>query len=260
VPTTAGTGSEVTYAFVVSLTGEDGKPRKLGVGHPDMTPDVALVDPAMTRDLPRNVTADSGMDAVTQAIEGYVATWANEFSDGLCLTAIRQLFEFLPRAWEKGAGDMESREKVANAATMAGLGYINSMVGAAHSMAHAAGAALGLTHGRACGLFLPYVIEYSASRKRPEDVKTRYAEIMAHLGQGQMDEHEAGVRLAAAVRGLARGMNQPLTLLEAGVSREDFDAALPDMIENALADTVIFTAPRQPNESDLHNMFVAAYG
>ncbi len=259
IPTTAGTGSEVTYAFVVSITDENGQPRKLGVGHPDCTPDYAIVDPLMTRDLPPAITADTGMDALVQAIEGYTATWANHFTDGLCLTAIKLLFEHLPVAYSEGGRDLEARDAVGQAAAIAGLGYINSMVGAAHSMAHAAGAALKLQHGRACGLFLPGVILFSCAQDRPDDVVTRYADITRFLGEAHANEAQAGAWLAQRVRALATQLGQPFSLRAAGVSRDEFDAALNTMVENALGDTVIFTAPRQPSGDDLITLFRQAF-
>ena len=258
IPTTAGTGSEATYAFVISVPADGDQPaRKLGLGHPDCTPDYAIVDPTMTATLPAQVTADTGMDALTQAIEGYTATWNNEFTDGLCLVAIQQLFEFLPKAWADG--DMISRERVANAATLAGLAYINSMVGAAHSMAHAAGAVLGLPHGRVCGLFLPYVIEFSCNAKRAEEVTTRYADIERFLGASAQDEAQAGAQLAARVRALAQQLEQPLSLSRAGVRSQDFLAALPALVDNAMSDTVLFTSPRQPGEAEMRRLFECAY-
>lgn len=255
VPTTSGTGSEATWAFVVSIPAADGAPaRKLGSGHPLAVPDYAIVDPVMTISMPRQITADTGMDALTQAIEGYLATWASDFSDGLCLTATRIVFEHLPRVIAS-PGDVESREKMGNAAAIAGLGYINSMVGLAHSMGHALGAAFKLPHGRAVGLCLPYALQFYAG----DDCGTRSLDIVHFLGETADDEAGACRLLADRVRTLAAGIGQPVSLADAGIEREAFDAALPDLIDNALGDTVIFTSPRQPGDDELRQLFECAY-
>lgn len=261
IPTTAGTGSEATYAFVLSQPAQNGEPaRKLGLGHPSLMPDIAIIDPIMTVSMPPSLTADTGMDALVQAIEGYVATWHNEFSDGLCLNAIKQIWDYLPKAYADG-NDLEAREKVANAATMAGLGYINAMVGAAHSMAHAAGAIFNLPHGRACGLFLPYVIRFSSAANRPPDVETRYADIVQALGlaDGAVNETIAGQILTQNLFDLLKQLKLPHSLSAAGIDRATFNANLTALIENASSDTVIFTAPRQPNEAELKQLFIDAY-
>lgn len=255
VPTTAGTGSESTWAFVVTIPAADGAPaRKLGSGHPLAMPDYALVDPMMTASKPRQITADTGMDALTQAIEGYLATWANDFSDGLCLVATRIAFEHLPRVIANPA-DVESREKMANAAAIAGLGYINSMVGLAHSMGHALGAAFKLPHGRVVGICLPYVLQFYAG----DESGTRSLDIVHFLGGTAEGEPAACRLLADRVRELAIDIEQPVSLAAAGITREAFDAALPDLIETALGDTVIFTSPRQPGEDELRRLFECAY-
>jgi alcohol dehydrogenase class IV len=259
VPTTAGTGSEVSWAIVLTDPGDaDNPPRKAASGHPLAMPDYAIVDPVMTAQLPQPITADSGADALTQAIEAYVTTWSNDFTDGLALVAIKSVFEYLPRAYA-APSDIEAREKMANAASIGGLAYINSMVGAAHSMGHALGALLGLPHGRAVGLCLPYVIEYSASPNRPDDGVTRYADIARFLGLPAEDEHTAAKALADKVRALLQQVNLPLTLEQAGITRQQFDETLEDLIGNTISDTVLFTAPRQPSEEDLRHLFENIY-
>jgi alcohol dehydrogenase class IV len=262
VPTTAGTGSEVSWAIVLSDPGDESNPpRKAASGHPMAMPDYAIVDPMMTAKLPATLTADTGMDALTQAIEAYVTTWSSDFTDGLALVATKLAFEYLPRAYANPS-DAEAREKMANAASIGGLAYINSMVGAAHSMGHALGALLQLPHGRAVGLCLPYVIEYSASPHRPSDVVTRYADIVRFIGLAANDvDSELGAAqvLAEKVRALLTELNLPLTLEQAGITREQFDDVLDDLIDNTMSDTVLFTAPRQPSEDDLRRLFECAF-
>ncbi len=264
IPTTAGTGSEATWAFVITLPGAStlqhvqGAARKMGSGHPLAMPDLALIDPAMTRRLPARVTADTGMDALTQAIEGFLATWANDYTDGLCLVAVKLALEFLPMAYANPE-DQVAREKMANSAALAGLGYINSMVGLAHSMGHSLGAVFQVPHGRAVGLFLPYVIAFYGSLQRPADTQTRFVEMAKFLGLRHDDEHTAAHALARAVRALAKSIDQPLTIANAGIAFSNFEANLDALVDNAMNDTVIFCSPRQPSSDELRQLFVCAF-
>jgi alcohol dehydrogenase class IV len=256
VPTTAGTGSEATWAFVITIP--DNPPRKLGSGHPLAVPDIAIVDPTMTRTAPPRLIADSGMDALTQAVEGYLATWANDYTDGLCLVATRLALDYLARA-HRDPNDAEAREKMANCAAIGGLGYINSMVGLAHSMGHALGAIFRLPHGRAVGLCLPYVIEFYASPARPGDVRTRFVELARFCGLDHANEPVAAYALASRVRALAQAIGQPLRIGEAGIALADFEARLPALVDNAMNDTVIFASPRQPTAHELSQLFQCAF-
>jgi alcohol dehydrogenase class IV len=262
VPTTSGTGSEATWAFVVTIPNRAGDgaipARKLGSGHPQAMPDYAIVDPQMMRTQPRRVTADSGMDALTQAIEGYLATWANDYTDGLCLVAIKLAFDHLESAYAN-ATDLIAREKLANCAAIGGLGYINSMVGLAHSMGHALGAAFKIPHGRAVGVCLPYVLGFYAGEDRPDDVKTRFVDIAQFVGLRHDDERVAARELITRIRHLAKAIDQPLTLMDLGISHADFSARRDALVDIALNDTVIFASPRQPSAEELHMLFEAVY-
>lgn len=253
VPTTAGTGSEVTWAYVVTLPGENGgMPRKFGSGHPLAVPDYAIVDPVMSVSMPDQVAADTGMDALVQAIEGYVGTWSNEFSDGLCLVASKLCFDFLERSCAD-ASDHEAREKMAIAASVSGLGYINSMVGLAHAMGHALGAAFKLPHGRLVGLCVPAVLEFYADG----EASARCVDLLRFLGDASVadDANAAARALAAKVRGIAAAIGQPASLRAAGVEDAAFAAALNDLVDHAMGDTTIFTSPRQPSEDELRRLF-----
>ncbi len=243
IPTTSGTGAEVTWP--IALTDHD-QGCKVAVGHPENIPDLAIVDPAFVRDLPPQITADTGMDALTHAVEGYTSTWHNDFADGLCLKAVQMVFDYLPRAYRDGARDEEAREKMHNAATIAGLGFGNSMAAMAHGLGHSLGALLPIPHGRAVGLCLPYTIEFVA---RGEEA-TRYADIARFLGLPADDEAEASTALAAAIRDLARRIDQPTSLQEAGISREQLEANLPHLVGNALNDGTMIVSPRFPGEAE----------
>lgn len=248
IPTTSGTGAEVTW--VVVLTDAEDR-RKLVLGSRENMADLAIVDPVFVTALPPQIAADTGMDALTHAIEGYTSSWANDFCDGLCLKAIQLVFDYLPRM-VADEQDTEAREKMHNAATIAGLGFGNSMGALAHAMGHPLSPLFGIPHGRAVGLFLPYTIEFTA-REAPG----RYAEIAYFLGLGAASDAEGAASLVEAVRGLARSINQPTSVEELGIPREDFEAALQKMIEDGENDTV--TSARIPDREELTLLFRYAY-
>ena len=247
IPTTSGTGAETTWPMVLTDTQEH---RKINLGHAENIPDVALVDPAMVLHLPRQITADTGMDVLTHAIEGYTSQWHNDFSDGLCLKAAQLTLDYLPRAVEQGADDPEARERMHNAATIAGLGFGNSMAAVAHGLGHSLGSVCGVPHGRAVGLFLPYTIEFTVRGSAP----TRYAEVARFLGLPASDEVEGAASLVAAIRDLARRIGQPTTLREAGLSPEQFEACLPRLVDNALNDSATLIGLRIPEDVEIEQV------
>jgi alcohol dehydrogenase class IV len=252
IPTTSGTGAETTWPIVLTDKAEN---CKISVGHPENIPSMAIVDPVFVSNLPPQITADTGMDALTHAVEGYTSHWANDFSDGLCLKAIQLVFDYLPRAYQGGADDPEAREKVHNAATIAGLGFGNSMAAMAHGLGHSLGAILPIPHGRAVGLCLPYTIEFTVRGWLP----TRYAQLTHYLGLPAGDEAEGAAVLAEAVRNLARRIEQPTTLQEAGISREEFEAALPKLTDNAINDSTMTISLRYPEEEEVEKVYRYIY-
>jgi alcohol dehydrogenase class IV len=213
------------------------------------------VDPAFVQHLPPQITGDTGMDVLTHAVEGYTSQWHNDFADGLCLKAIHLVFEYLPRAWSGGDKDQEAREKMHNAATIAGLGFGNSMAAMAHAMGHSLGAILPVPHGRAVGLFLPYTIEFTIRGELP----TRYGDIARFLCLPAADEAEAAASLAEAIRDLARRIAQPTSLQEAGITPEQFEAHLPKLVDNALNDGAMIVGVRFPEEEAVARMFCYAF-
>ena len=160
IPTTSGTGAEVTWAIVLTDT-EVG--RKLGLGNRENTADLAIVDPEMAKGMPRQLTIDTGLDALTHAVEGYTCTWHTDMTDGICLQAAQLVLEYLPHAAANG-GDLAARERMHNAATLAGLGFGNAMASMAHACGHALGGRFHVPHGRAVGLLLPYTIQFMAAQ------------------------------------------------------------------------------------------------
>lgn len=250
VATTSGTGSEVTYAFVLTDP-TDG--RKMGLGARDTMANLAIVDPALTATLPPRVTADTGMDALTHAVEGYTSNWRNDFSDGLCLKACQLVFAYLPRAVADGS-DAEAREKMANAATIAGLGFGNSMAALAHAMGHSLGGVFHQPHGRAVGLYLPYTIEFVANGGG-----TRYADIAHFLRLPHTDELTAAQALAQAIRDLMRRIGQPTCVAEMGIGLAEHEAALERLCDFAEMDTQIVMSPRIPSRDELIALYRYAY-
>jgi alcohol dehydrogenase class IV len=253
IPTTAGTGSEVTWATVLTDK-SDG--RKLSLGSRETMPTMAIVDPSLSRDLPAAVTADTGLDALTHAVEGYVCTFANDFTDGLCLKAIQLVFEYLPRVYRE-PHDAEAREHMANAATLAGLGFINSWASLAHAMGHAFGGFFKVPHGRSVSLFLPYTLEYIAH----EQGMTRFRDI-AHalrLPEGDGDEATAARTVIAAIRELHQTVGQPLTVEANGIALEDYERKMAMLCEFAEGDGTFISVARIPEREHLERLFLCAY-
>jgi len=250
IPTTSGTGAEVTWAIVLTDADEQ---RKLGLGNRENVADLAIVDPSLTLEMPPALTADTGMDALTHAIEGYTCAWHTDLTDGLCLNALRLIFTYLPRAVSDGT-DLEAREHMHNAATCAGLGFGNAMASLAHAMGHALGALFHVPHGRAVGIFLPYTIEFAA-RTSPD----RFAELAVFLGCSAAGGEEGARALAGAVRDLGRRIAFPQSLAEASLERAPYEAALERLVENAFNDTQIVTAVRSPSYEELRELFLYAY-
>jgi alcohol dehydrogenase class IV len=252
IPTTSGTGSECTWALV--LTDPIYK-RKLGLGIPKVMADIAIIDPILPQKMPPRLTADTGFDVLTQGIEGYTASLHNDFSDGICLKAIQLVFEYLPRAVKDG-NDMEAREKMHNAATLAGLGFGNSMAALAHSLGHSFGAIFHVPHGRAVGLFLPYTIQFIERGPHP----TRFHEISRFLSLSVNTPTNGADSLIKTIRELATTVGQPLTIPEAiDVSAKEFEDALPRLVANAEADVLIAMGSRIPTTEEITKLFQYAY-
>jgi alcohol dehydrogenase class IV len=250
IPTTAGTGAEVTWIIVLTDTVDE---RKLGLGSRENMADVAIVDPSLSSGMPPRLTADTGLDALTHAIEGYVAAWGNDFSDGLCLKAIDLVLRYLPLAYDDGTNS-EARERMANAATLAGLGFGNSMAGLAHSLAHALGGVFHTPHGRAVGLFLPYTIEYAA-RENPG----RYSEISRYLGFSGNSESAGADGLVDVVRDLLGRVGQPMSLKEAGIERNALAERMEKLVENAGNEATTVVHPRIASMEELQRLFLYAW-
>jgi len=250
IPTTSGTGSEVTWMLVLTDP-TDG--RKMGLGNRECAADLAIVDPAMAAGMPRQLTADTGLDALAHAIEGYTCTWRSDLTDGLCAHAAAEIFEFLPRAAANGE-DMEARTRMHHAATTAGLGFGNAFASLAHAMGHAIGAVHHLPHGRAVGICLPATLEF-IGHVAPERLGR-----LARLTGLTTGEGAAGARvLPDAVRHLANEIGNPLSLKDCGISQEAFEASVEQMMSLAENDTQIITVARPVSSDDLRRLFGCAF-
>lgn len=251
IPTTSGTGSEATWALVLTDTAEK---RKIALASRELVPRLAIVDPALTGELPARLTADTGLDALTHAIEGYTSTWSSDFTEGLCLKACQLVFRYLPRAVADGH-DLEAREHLANAATIAGLGFGNANLGLAHAMGHSFGGLFKRPHGRSVALFLPYIMDYTLNSGY-----TRYADLARFAGVSQADDDlAAGRDLIAQLRDLQRRVGQPTCAADMDIDEDTYRAALETLCDYAEMDTQILAAPRVPDRQELEQLFLCAY-
>ncbi|MCI0478226.1 MAG: iron-containing alcohol dehydrogenase, partial [Anaerolineales bacterium] len=250
IATTSGTGSEVTWATVLSDPAEN---RKLGLGSRETLATIAIVDPVFAIKMPPRLTADTGLDALTHAIEGYTSSWHNDFSDGMCLKAVDLVFKFLPKAYANG-NDTEAREKMHNAAAIAGLGFINSLAALAHAMGHSFGGAFHVPHGRAVSLFLPYTMEFAANGGN-----YRYADLARFIGLDGLNAEQLTRQFIAAVRDLEIGLQSHMNLASLNIAREDFVRAMPTLLDHAENDTSITANSRVPERAELEKVFWYAY-
>ena len=266
VPTSAGTGSEVT-PFAVITDGDTGV--KYPLADYELLPNMAIIDTDFHMSAPRGLTAASGIDAVTHAVEAYAAMLATDYTDGLALQALKNIFKYLPRAYENGQTDVEAREKMANAATMAGMAFANAFLGVCHSMAHKLGAFHHLPHGVANALMIEEVLRFNAA-EAPAKMGTfsqydhphtlaRYAEIADYLGLGGKNDEEKLENLIGAINDLKAQVGIKETIKDYGVDEADFLARLDDMTEQAFDDQCTGANPRYPLMSEIKQMYLNAY-
>ncbi|MFP7295882.1 bifunctional acetaldehyde-CoA/alcohol dehydrogenase [Neobacillus niacini] len=264
IPTTSGTGSEVTSFSVIS-------DKKANIKYPladfQLTPDVAIVDPQFVMTVPKHVTADTGIDVLTHAIEAFVSVLANDFTDGLALKAIQLVFEYLPKAYHDGNDEL-AREKMHNASSIAGMAFANSFLGINHSLAHALGAEFNIAHGRANAIMLPHVIRYNA--QKPNKFMTypkyehfiadeRYAEIAKALGLPAETTEEGVESLIQAIMKLIVELELPTSIEEMGIKKRVFDEKINILAEHAFDDQDTIANPKQPLVTELADLYRKAY-
>jgi acetaldehyde dehydrogenase/alcohol dehydrogenase len=264
IPTTSGTGSEVTSFSVISDKKEN---IKYPLADLQLTPDVAIVDPQFVMTVPKDVTADTGMDVLTHAIEAYVSVLANDYTDGLALKAIKLVFDYFPRAYRDGNDEL-AREKMHNASTIAGMAFANSFLGINHSLAHVLGAEFNIPHGRANAILLPHVLRFNAAKptkfmsypKYEHFVADkRYAEIAQILGLPASTIEEGIESLINAIVKLAETLEIPMSIKAYGISKAEFESRLDHLADRAFNDQDTIANPKMPLLAELAEIYRQAY-
>ena len=265
IPTTSGTGSEVTSFAVIS---DKKNNMKYPLADYELTPNVAIIDPQFVMSLPKTATADTGLDVLTHAIEAYVSIMASDYTDGLALKAIQLVFEYLPRAYRNGAEDAEAREKMHNASCIAGMAFTNAFLGLNHSIAHKIGGEYHVPHGRANAVLLPYVIKYNSTMPSkfvsfPKyghfTADKKYAEIAAALGIPSKTAEEGTGKLINAVKKLIAELDEPLTFAQCGINEEEYMKKIPDIANKAFEDQCTTANPRLPLVTEIEQLMKIAY-
>ncbi|TKH24721.1 MULTISPECIES: bifunctional acetaldehyde-CoA/alcohol dehydrogenase [Bacillus] len=264
IPTTSGTGSEVTPFAVIT-------DKKNNIKYPladyELTPDVAIVDPQFVMTVPPHVTADTGMDVLTHAIEAYVSVMANDYTDGLALKAIDLVFKYLPRAYKDG-NDEEAREKMHNASAIAGMAFANAFLGINHSLAHKIGPEFHIPHGRANAILMPHVVRYNAIKPRKHALfpkyehfvaDERYAHIARMLGLPASSAAEGVESLVRAIIELGKSLNINMSIAGQGVDKEEFEEVVGVLAERAFEDQCTTANPKLPLISELKEIYMEAY-
>ncbi|WP_019241798.1 MULTISPECIES: bifunctional acetaldehyde-CoA/alcohol dehydrogenase [Bacillus] len=265
IPTTSGTGSEVT-SFSVITDKENNV--KYPLADYELTPDVAIIDPQFVMTVPPTVTADTGLDVLTHAIEAYVSNMANDYTDGLAMKAIELVFKYLPRAYRNGSTDEVAREKMHNASTIAGMAFANAFLGINHSLAHKMGAEFHIAHGRANAILMPHVIRYNATKPKKFTAfpkyehfiaDQRYAEIAKMLGLPCKTTEEGVESLVQAIIKLAKEMNVTMSIADCGVSKAEFESKVDYLADKAFEDQCTTANPKLPLVTELAEIYRQAY-
>ncbi|MFS0657970.1 bifunctional acetaldehyde-CoA/alcohol dehydrogenase [Niallia alba] len=264
IPTTSGTGSEVTSFAVIT-------DKKQNIKYPladyELTPDVAIIDPQFVMTVPPVITADTGMDVLTHAVEAYVSIMANDYTDALAVKAVQLIFEYLPRAYRNG-NDEEAREKVHNASTIAGMAFANAFLGINHSLAHKLGAEFHIAHGRSNAILMPHVIRYNAEKPKKlasfpkyEHFKAdqRYAELARILGLPANTVEEGVENFINAVIRLGKELNIPMSIAAQGVDAKAFEAKVDYLADRAFEDQCTTANPKLPLVTELADIYRKAY-
>jgi len=266
IPTSAGTGSEVTPFAVIT---DETKGMKYPLADYELLPDMAIVDADVQMNAPKGLTSASGIDAVTHALEAYASVMATDYTDGLAIQALKVIFEWLPAAYNEGAANPVAREKMANAATIAGMAFANAFLGVCHSMAHKLGAFHHLPHGIANALMISEVLRYNAVEVPPKmgtfpqydhpKTLSRYAQIADALNLGGSSDEEKLEKLISAVEKLKEQIGIKKTIRDYGIDEKDFLLRLDDMSEQAFDDQCTGANPRYPLIEEIKKMYINVY-
>ncbi|AKN30418.1 alcohol dehydrogenase [Clostridium carboxidivorans P7] len=256
IPTTSGTGSEVTSFSVITMGNA-----KFPLVDDEMIPDIAIIDADFVKTVPAQITADTAMDVLTHAIEAYVSTNNSDYTDALAEKAVKLVFEYLLKAYKDG-NNVIAREKLHNASCMAGIAFTNANLGINHSIAHTIGGNFHIPHGRANAIVLPYVIKFNANLEAQEETETakRYAELSKVLGLPCSSIEEGVNSLICAINILGKETNIPKNLKEASIDENSLFNKLENMADAALKDNCTKTNPRIPTKEDIVNLIKEIYG
>ena len=260
IPTTSGTGSEVTNGTIISKF-EDGVWKKFIYTHRGITPTYAIVDPIFPKGMPLNLTIDTSFDALTHAIEAMGSTWKNEFSNGICLKAIELIFKYLPIVYKDGE-NMEARDYLHQAATMAGLAFANSQLHIGHGMSHSWGAVFGTSHGKVVGILLPYVSQFCLNNPDKEDDTLEiYAKIAKQLGWAKWDDDnkKAAFKVVDKISELQEMVGFPMKLQDLGVSIKELDDNMELLVACCFQDATSVMTPRSITDEYYRKLFYYAY-
>ena len=266
IPTTAGTGSEVTPFAVIT---DEQTGTKYPLADYELLPDMAIIDADLMMNIPKGLTSASGIDALTHALEAIASMMATDYTDGLALKATKLIFNYLPRAYSLGGHDAEAREEMANASTLAGMAFANAFLGVCHSMAHKLGSYHHLPHGVANALMIEQVIRFNCAKaptkmgtfpqyKYPDCIR-RYAEVATFNGITGKTDEEKVEKLIVKIRELMKEIGLPMTIKDAGVDEKVFLEKLDSMVEDAFDDQCTGANPRYPLMSEIKEMYLTAY-
>ena len=264
IPTTSGTGSEVTSFAVIT---DKEKNKKYPLADYELTPDVAIVDPDLVMSLPKSITADTGMDVLTHALEAYVSNMASDYTDGLAEKAVELVFQYLEQAYDDGTNKL-AREKMHNASTIAGMAFTNAFLGVNHSIAHKIGAEFHLPHGRINAILLPYVVRYNATKPTkfvsfPKYeyfiADKKYSEIAKKAGLKAKTVEEGISSLIEKIKEMNEHMNIPKSFKEAGIEEQDFLAKVDMLADRAFEDQCTTANPRVPLVSEIKQILLDSY-
>ena len=266
VPTTSGTGSEVTPFSIIT---DDETHVKYAIADYALTPNVAIIDPNLVDTMPRGLTAVSGYDAIVHSLEAYVSSMATNFTNSNALEAIKLLFRYLKRSYDEGKNDPVAREKVHYAATIAGMAFANAFLGVCHSMAHKLGAMFNIPHGMANALLINQVVKFNATDKPTKqaafpqykfpNAKAKYGQIADELGLGGKDDDEKVQRLQEALIQMKKDLGLPMSIKDFGIPEDEFMAKLDEMVELAFDDQCTGANPRYPLMQEIKQMYIDAY-
>jgi len=250
IPTTSGTGSEATWAIVITDTREK---RKMELASKELVADIVILDPWLPLTMPKRLVADTGVDALVNALEAYLSNWRNHFSDVLAINAMQAVFKYLPRSYSNEQ-DKEAKENMHYAATMAGLAFSNSQICVAHAMGHALGALFKIPHGRSVAAVLTFAVEYMA-----KEAMDRFGALAKTIGIKAETDKEAFEKFIQSLKQLLKDVEEPTSIRELGINWENFQSELEDLVERAIGSTGTIASPRVPTADDYRKLFVYAF-